>query len=1191
MSGALRERRVVEGLGSLSIASSALGKKNRACSCRIYFHAKHSEVEHPDSVRVVGNHPSLGSTLDEPEKGLVLQTNEDIFPCWISSEPIFLELNTKVQYKYAVVGKDGSVKSIEEGDPREFIASGPEMTIEDDDGLYRQKAGVAGGSHAAAEAFLNSYGIHEFSLTGIARTVSSGIGGLDVARTRDEKLAWVKDLEGDANFLPEYDTIFMFHFDLPVKVVRKEGGGWETMESAYSGHFLPVLQELKREGKLKVKFIGWPGIHTKSEKEQQQIKRFLEDYDCIPVFPPQDVFEDYLTFTDNYLWPIFHDVLSFFSYANPDPFNEHGWAAYQQINNIYANAIVEHAHQSDLIWIHDYQLMMMPTFIQRKFKNTANIGFFMHVPFPSSDTFKSLPIREELLSGLLCADQVGFQFFASARHFIVGCKRIYGLDPTYRAGGFIGVDYNGRTIAIKVAHFGLPYEKTQELVNSEIVKRKAEEVSKLFVGKQLFVCQDRCLGLSGLTPKFRDFKRFLSENKQYKGKVALVQYLGVGFEESEAEDLLEYLKKEADAILHTDEETGELKVTKTGTGDTCDIYVRFEQHEREDRLALFRAGHVLLDTSVKAGLNLIPFEFITAHHDDTSRPSLVIVSEFSGCSRVLLGSLRINPWSSSETVAACLAGVSMAEPERKDRWESNHSYTSDYSPVQWFEEYCYDLRRARPKESMCIQSIGFGARIRPIATQAGFQRLDSNMVMRSFFGAKRRVLFLDNEGTLAPDRRHLYREYGAPKDDITQLSSHGSGPDATTLEYLRNLTADTRNFVIILSGRPRHQLEAWFSSVPKIGLMAERGFCYKLPSITGDWLSDRQVDCTWKTYAFELMRQFVKRTQGAFVEDKGSALVWWYRDADQHFGLWQAKELSQHLKELLFGFEVEVVEGKGYVEVKLRHINKGVAVTKMLSMIATHFGEADFIICCGDDRSDEDMFEVVNYFSEKANRDNETTSQLSTTDETNDGSDFAEDQEMKTKMMRNPSPDEEASPGSRQGSKEREEGRLTPPSLKRSSHKNLRMMGGDRMPSMESAPAHPGMSTPNLAGSRMGSIAGDLQNLGNVMADDDSSAARKYFTCVIGQKPSAAKFFLNDTDEMSDLLGCLTRESNRRMSHVYNKSDGNLSKNAYTWSGGMEADGGFRSKGSMPSLTALSFTGPSPRNFSSNLNLAGLDEG
>lgn len=1150
---------------------------SRERTCRIYFHfASEKGQEIPEEVRVVGDHPSVGS--GDPAQGLVLVTNADIFPCWISTEPIFVSLHTKVTYKYVATmsdacwyyGEDSEYKDIEEAEVREFVASGPEMTIEDDNGLYRQFS-AGGASHETAEA-----------LTTLARTPA--MMGMDHKMNRDERLEYVQELEGEA-FVSPRDTVYMFHFDLPIKVVRRAEGGYEATHSAFGIHWLPLLEKLKQQKTICVKCIGWPGIHVTKEKEKQEITDFLEEYDCIPVFPPQSEFEEFREFTDNFLWKVFHDVVDFAQSTNPPPFNEQGWASYQHINNIYANEVVKHAHANDMIWIHDYQLMMMPTFISRKLAR-ANIGFHLHAPFPSSDTFKTLSIREELLSGMLCADQVGFQFFSSARNFVVSCKRIYGLDPTFRACGFMGLDYNGRTVAIRVAHFGLPYEDTIEIVNSEAVDRKTKEVKSLFEGKIIFVGQDRARSLSGLTAKFRDFRRFLTENPQYRGKVILVQYSLPIYDQEDGrhQPLFESLKLDADALIETCDQTGALKVRRTGSGDQCDVFLRCETYEREDCLALFKAADVYLDTSVKAGLNTIPFDFITAHHGDKQKHSQVIVSEFAGCSRVLLGSLRINPWNSQEVIMAIQKAVEMGEVERLERWEINHQYTSDYSPVVWFEDFIKDLRRARKKEGTRIEHIGFGAKIRPMAVTASFQRLNVEEVMRALFISKRRVFFLDNEGTLAADKRNLYRAYGAPTGDVTQLSSHGTAPNEQVLQYLRDLTADSRNTVVVLSGRTKEQMEDWFGSVPKIGLAAERGFYYKLPCVTGDqWQSAKIVDSSWKTHAYELMRQFCKRTQGAYIENKGSALVWQYRDADQHYGSWQAKELSSHLKELLFGSDVEVIGGKGFVEVKLRNINKGISAAKMLSKIAKTFGEPDFVLCCGDDRSDEDMFEVVNLFGENSERvkDNDTASQLSTTDETYDGTseDMEPTFETKSRGLQRSSFSRPLSPTSPQ---EGEMGGMRPLSAMKKNKNN------SFSPGTHSEPGMGGMcSNNNLFG--MGSISGDLNNLGG-MGSFDEDHIRRFYTCVVGRKPSAAKSFLHDVEEMSELLGALAAQNKRR--NQMTDATQNLAQNAQTWSGTMSSEGpGMQRQGSsgdsrggsggMPGLGSVGFGSRGKRSFGS----------
>jgi len=273
-------------------------------------------------------------------------------------------------------------------------------------------------------------------------------------------------------------------------------------------------------------------------------------------------------------------------------------------------------------------------------------------------------------------------------------------------------------------------------------------------------------------------------------------------------------------------------------------------------------------------------------------------------------------------------------------------------------------------------------------------------------------------------------------------------------------------------------MEQWFESLPRLGLAAERGFFYKLPFNTGgQWhCMVQRPDYTWKSFAFEIMRNFVKRTQGSFIENKGSALVWQYRDADPHFGSWQAKELSSHLKELLTGYDLEILEGKGYVEVKVSGVNKGVAVTKALTKVSQTFGEVEFVLCIGDDRSDEDMFEAVNQMLDPTDE-FETPSQVSVTD------DSSENDESTSRL------------------KAKSENTLIP---KRQSSGKLSSSGGGGLC--------------GFGGDLRGSLSGGLASLGE---DSTPQVNRRFFTCTVGRKPSAAKFFLDDTEEVSELLASL----------------------------------------------------------------------
>lgn len=1098
-----------------------------------------------ESLRIVGNHAMLGDW--EPQRGWKLTTNEDIVPCWVTAEPILVDSFFEVKYKYVVVGQDGALSRWEDHEGnRSVIAMGADMTVEDDDGFYRQFS-AAGQDDKEDETAALIEPVVAIKTPEMRRMMF------------EHKMGMVAELEGNFR-IGTHDTVFMVSLSLPIKLVKGEKGEWMMEEKPPTDGrnfaWLPLIQEYRQKTKRRVVCVGWPGVHVPPGKEQGEIERLLAKSDYIPVFPPKQDFERYVNFCTTFLWPVFHDVMMFFQASNPLAFDEQGWAAYQHINNIYAAAVVPHTHESDLIWIHDYHLLMTSTFISRKLVK-ANIGFYLHSPFPSSDSFKSLPIREELLSGMLCADQLGFQFFAYARNFLISVKRICGHDPSYKAGGFFGLECNGRHIMIRVAHFVYPFVDTKKVVHTKVVEDKTQLVRQLFKDKIVFCSMDRCDNLSGLLPKFRAFRRFLAANSQYKGKAVLVQYtFDTSVKGDAASSLMQTLREKADGFL-TGTADGKIQlVLKDGKAfNDCDIFLRVEEVSREDRLGLFRAAHIFLDTSVKAGLNLMPFEFITAHSDETAeKKSVAIVSEFSGCSRVLLGSIRVNPWNTADLVKSLRRAIELPLAEREEMYGCNLTYVAKSSGVEWFRDFLEDLRRNKKKEGMRFEAVGFGAKIRHIAMTQNFQKLNTDHVVAAYRSAKNRLILFDNEGTLAADTRNLFREYGAPKGDVWDLKSHGTAPNEAVLECLRTLCQDPRNTVVILSGRNREMMDEWFGSVPKIGLAAERGFYYRLPALGQQWfcLKSNQ-DNTWQSYAFEIMRLFMRRTQGSFIEHKGSALVWQYRDADQHFGSWQAKELSNNLKELLFGFDVEVLAGKGYVEVNSRGVNKGVASAKVLAKVEQMYGNVDFVLCIGDDRSDESMFEAMaSHFG--IDEEEMHSSSISTTD---DGSDRAPSDDNRTSAR---PPVGEGSPLAQSTPR----GFDTVGSLGMVT-KHRRGPSGLSLPGKSSSDSF-GRASSDLprtisAGSRNrlslgGESSGGLEELLGPVS------GQRVYTCTVGRKPSAAKFYLDDVDEVSDLLSSLKSQHERRTTSQHSSSNYN------TWSGGDGQKVGVRP---MPSLSSIDY--------------------
>ena len=208
--------------------------------------------------------------------------------------------------------------------------------------------------------------------------------------------------------------------------------------------------------------------------------------------------------------------------------------------------------------------------------------------------------------------------------------------------------------------------------------------------------------------------------------------------------------------------------------------------------------------------------------------------------------------------------------------------------------------------------------------------------MGDFAGAKRVACFLDYDGTL--------REFEA----LPQQAY----PSAEVRQVLERLHRQREIDVYIISGRKRDDLDAWFSRY-RFTLIGEHGTSFR-DSKTGTWnLLHDAVDLTWKRRVIEILKHYEGSTPGSFVEEKSSAVVWHYRRSDPEFGSWKANQLMSEIYDMVANLPVEIHHGKKIVEVSSIHVSKGAALEKFVRE-----NNYDFVLCAGDDQTDEGMFRI-----------------------------------------------------------------------------------------------------------------------------------------------------------------------------------------------------------------------------------------
>eukprot|EP00405_Crypthecodinium_cohnii_P007307 CAMPEP_0206420814 /NCGR_PEP_ID=MMETSP0324_2-20121206/1087_1 /ASSEMBLY_ACC=CAM_ASM_000836 /TAXON_ID=2866 /ORGANISM="Crypthecodinium cohnii, Strain Seligo" /LENGTH=1054 /DNA_ID=CAMNT_0053884811 /DNA_START=55 /DNA_END=3219 /DNA_ORIENTATION=+ len=926
---------------------------------KVFFRWDCAGVKKDEEVRVVGASEALGNWL--PACAVPMHRDSVEEACW-TSKGVFLPLGHKTQYKYVVCKQNnGEVVRWEELEGnREVIPTGRRLVAEDDDGLYRdvtiapsfaRRRNTTAGSEAAPSP--------------MAAPSDAPSGSVPMPRLESfQNQVKEKEIPIDKD-----DHIFAIFRTLPVRL-KKNKDEWVVEEDGDEITFKVVSMMYRSIPKgANIKFVGHPGVFVSDPVEQRKIAKLLAPFGCIPVWIDEQVFNNTLNFCHTFLWPVMHNMKVFEEDGKPNQdgeqslsFEEAQWKDYQVFNRAYAEALEGEMVQGSIFWIHDFYLLLVPRALKLR-RPDANIGLFLHSAFPMSEVMRCIPTREEILQSMLSCKVVTFQIFEYARHFLSCCQLILNSTYYFYGAGVLYVEHESESVVVRADHFVLPFADFVTRVEVPRVKTMAADLRKQFGNKLIFVSIDGDEPFSGLILKLRAFQKFLRDCPQHVHRVGLLQHVLVR-KTGEPSELMKEIRRMADEINKEFSMEGEVTVD-----------IRVGDVSVDERIAILKSADIFLDTSINDGLNLHPFLFCVAHQPEES--GAMIVSEFSGCSSVLIGSTKVNPWNTQAVMDAMHTVVTTDEAEKSRRFKQDHSYVVTQKLCDFVASNLAEIKTAAARFMGPVRGLGAGFSMHFM--ERGFRHLSFEAVCYDYKKAKIRAIFVDNEGTLAPDRRNVIQPYGAGANALT---NNGQAPDPQVLESLQSLAADRANVVMVISGRPKDTMDSWFGSVKELGLCAEHGFYYVPPAKMTPGESGRRWHCIskdetkedadWIEIARTYMEKYQKRVQGSVLECKGSAVTWNYRKVGAQM---LANEIAQEMvrfmdpsngpESLMYGYPVVVVNGKGYVEVKRSDVDKGVIVDRMLQEMRKQFGPIDFVLCIGDDRSDEDMFEIVNDFAKK----------------------------------------------------------------------------------------------------------------------------------------------------------------------------------------------------------------------------------
>ena len=655
----------------------------------------------------------------------------------------------------------------------------------------------------------------------------------------------------------------------------------------------------------------WVGLtefenHDFSENEVRKLTYLLEPFNCIPVFPRSRDLNLYLHgFARNTIWPLFHYFTENVTYS------EVSWKAYVKINHLYAEKILEIVNDGDILWIHDYHLMLLPQMIRQQ-KPGITIGLFIHVPFPSFEIFRLLPWRQEVIEGMLGADLIGFQTYDYVRHFMSSVRRLMGVDSVFNR-----ISIGERTLKVDVFPKGINYDRFRNkalAVHNERSKPSViQEEMKLFKESgnmdKLIISIDKLDYTKGIPQRIRAFERFLQTYPEYQGRVSLIVQAIPSGETSES---FFNLKSKVDELV------GRIN-GNYGTITWTPIRYLNQVFTMDERIDLYTLSDIALILPLRDGMNLVAKEFIASRHNGEG---VLILSELAGASKELHEALLVNPNNLEDIVEAIRQAIEMPQEEQVRRNKVMMQRLQRYTVERWANEFIKSLEGIKE-----IQEVTLTRKI-------NITRM--KQIVATYKKTNQRILFLDYDGTLSWFKKD-------PED---------ARPDEQLYDILRGLSGDKKNTIVIISGRDRETLGRWFDASWKIHFIAEHGVWLREPG--GDWHMMEQIDNVWKDSVQPLLEYYVDQTPSTFIENKNFSLVWHYRNADPDLGPQRAWELKDELRTLTSNLHLEIMDGDKVLEIKYSGINKGRAALQKMGD-----NNFDFILAVGDDWTDEYTFEAM----------------------------------------------------------------------------------------------------------------------------------------------------------------------------------------------------------------------------------------
>lgn len=642
-------------------------------------------------------------------------------------------------------------------------------------------------------------------------------------------------------------------------------------------------------------WIGWPGICVENDTEKQQIQDHLKPLHYFPVFlTHQQIKEYYEGYSNSTIWPLCHYFFSYVQHENKC------WTTYQQVNELFCKTALPLLTAEDIVWIQDYQLMLLPTMLRNHFPQIS-IGYFHHIPFPSYELFRILPEKMQLIKGLLGADLVAFHTEDYMRYFMIATQRISGIN--FSEGE---VQLTNRIVHVDAFPMGINFSLYYNSPLDTEVQKCINNLRNTQGNTKLILTVDRLDYSKGILQRLKGFALFLKKHPEFREKITLSMVIVPSRSNVE---------KYADLKNRIDETISAVN-GEFSTIDWTPIHYYYHSFPFAELVALYHLADIALVTPLRDGMNLVAKEYIAAKRD---RPGVLILSEMAGAALELPEAIIINPNDIDEIQKALYNALQMPEKEQLAKLRRMQAVISRQTVDKWATDFVAKLKDIRRKNEQLHHKL--------------IENRNLSYIQQAYQCATHRLIILDYDGTLVGFTSD-------PQDSIPTPELHN---------LLVSLASDQKNTVVISSGRDHETLERWFGHLP-LGLAAEHGAFFKA---NGKWHEKIHREI-WNDEIINLLRTFIDKTPGTMLEIKRTSLVWHYRNVNSWLGFVREKQLVEALKLPCEKLGLQIMQGNKIVEIKSPECTKGGVIQMLLSN-----DRYDFLMAIGDDVTDEDMFRAM----------------------------------------------------------------------------------------------------------------------------------------------------------------------------------------------------------------------------------------